>query len=272
MRAAGLDGTALFDQYHRWVNFESMLEKCLVGFLVPENQKLPPLSTATSGLEAPVAKQQKKTASSLGLPMGAPVALDLRNTLPSGGDQSGIDDPAMPARDWYQTATDVVITLNFRKQSIDVDHVSAKCSNSNLSVHVPLSSKTYRLGVDLSSAAKDEVAVKRNGNTISIILTKADPATQWSILGTVTEQFLALQAQSSRQLCKIKAVEQVTHDARILMLEAPTSWQIPIGHHIDICASIGSHPVARPYTPIAPIYGESDADNSWYDYFCVHQN
>ncbi|XP_066468583.1 cytochrome b5 reductase 4 isoform X2 [Tiliqua scincoides] len=31
MKAAGLDGTNLFDQVHRWVNYESMLKECLVG-------------------------------------------------------------------------------------------------------------------------------------------------------------------------------------------------------------------------------------------------
>uniref|UniRef100_A0A8C1TBY9 Cytochrome b5 reductase 4 n=1 Tax=Cyprinus carpio TaxID=7962 RepID=A0A8C1TBY9_CYPCA len=31
MRAAGIDSTELFDQVHRWVNYESMLKECLVG-------------------------------------------------------------------------------------------------------------------------------------------------------------------------------------------------------------------------------------------------
>uniref|UniRef100_A0A671V763 Cytochrome b5 reductase 4 n=1 Tax=Sparus aurata TaxID=8175 RepID=A0A671V763_SPAAU len=31
MKAAGIDGTELFDQVHRWVNYESMLKECLVG-------------------------------------------------------------------------------------------------------------------------------------------------------------------------------------------------------------------------------------------------
>uniref|UniRef100_A0A1I7WFV7 Cytochrome b5 heme-binding domain-containing protein n=1 Tax=Heterorhabditis bacteriophora TaxID=37862 RepID=A0A1I7WFV7_HETBA len=31
MRAAGRDGTALFNQYHAWVNYESMLKACFVG-------------------------------------------------------------------------------------------------------------------------------------------------------------------------------------------------------------------------------------------------
>uniref|UniRef100_A0A0E0HYF5 Cytochrome b5 heme-binding domain-containing protein n=1 Tax=Oryza nivara TaxID=4536 RepID=A0A0E0HYF5_ORYNI len=35
MKAAGKDSTALFNKYHAWVNFEFLLEKCLVGFLDP---------------------------------------------------------------------------------------------------------------------------------------------------------------------------------------------------------------------------------------------
>lgn len=31
MRAAGRDATSLFNQYHAWVNYESMLKSCLVG-------------------------------------------------------------------------------------------------------------------------------------------------------------------------------------------------------------------------------------------------
>jgi cytochrome b involved in lipid metabolism len=34
MKCAGRDGTALFQKYHAWVNYERMLEKCLIGFYV----------------------------------------------------------------------------------------------------------------------------------------------------------------------------------------------------------------------------------------------
>lgn len=37
MKAAGRDGTKLFMDVHPWVNWENMLETCLVGVLVPEN-------------------------------------------------------------------------------------------------------------------------------------------------------------------------------------------------------------------------------------------
>eukprot|EP00959_Pyramimonas_sp_CCMP1952_P304410 6370810-Pyramimonas_sp.AAC.1 len=34
MAAAGKDGTALFDKFHRWVNADFLMAKCLVGHLV----------------------------------------------------------------------------------------------------------------------------------------------------------------------------------------------------------------------------------------------
>ncbi|CCG80877.1 Putative uncharacterized protein [Taphrina deformans PYCC 5710] len=36
MRGAGRDATQIFMETHGWVNFESMMSKCLVGVLVPE--------------------------------------------------------------------------------------------------------------------------------------------------------------------------------------------------------------------------------------------
>jgi len=40
MRSAGKDGTKLFMTTHAWVNYDYMLEKCFVGFLVGEQRTL----------------------------------------------------------------------------------------------------------------------------------------------------------------------------------------------------------------------------------------
>ncbi|CAF3739067.1 unnamed protein product [Rotaria sordida] len=39
MKGAGIDATALFQDIHSWVNFASMLEKCLVGRLITKNNQ-----------------------------------------------------------------------------------------------------------------------------------------------------------------------------------------------------------------------------------------
>jgi cytochrome b involved in lipid metabolism len=38
MRAAGKDGTKLFLEVHPWVNWEGMLNSCLVGVMVSESE------------------------------------------------------------------------------------------------------------------------------------------------------------------------------------------------------------------------------------------
>ena len=44
MKGAGKDATDLFNEVHRWVNYESMLEACLVGKLVEEASEVPNVS------------------------------------------------------------------------------------------------------------------------------------------------------------------------------------------------------------------------------------
>jgi len=38
LRGAGIDGTKLFNATHPWVNIEGMLEECLIGILVSEEE------------------------------------------------------------------------------------------------------------------------------------------------------------------------------------------------------------------------------------------
>jgi len=39
MSAAGKDGTKLYDKFHKWVNADFLMEKCLVGYLVESDPK-----------------------------------------------------------------------------------------------------------------------------------------------------------------------------------------------------------------------------------------
>ncbi|CAJ0944515.1 unnamed protein product, partial [Mesorhabditis belari] len=48
MRASGRDGTALFNQYHAWVNYENMLKSCFVGHFKGDLTKLKPCDPPTT--------------------------------------------------------------------------------------------------------------------------------------------------------------------------------------------------------------------------------
>ena len=51
MRGAGIDATDLFNEVHRWVNFQNMLKEFLVGYLVPNPASLPSKKTLCSSLK-----------------------------------------------------------------------------------------------------------------------------------------------------------------------------------------------------------------------------
>ncbi|CAF4403318.1 unnamed protein product, partial [Adineta steineri] len=50
MRGAGIDATTLFQEIHSWVNFGSMLEKCLVGRLISKPNSNETASTKPKSL------------------------------------------------------------------------------------------------------------------------------------------------------------------------------------------------------------------------------
>ena len=53
MRGVGTDATDLFNQVHAWVNYESMLSKCLVGKLVVSPDGTSPKKAPTESAMAP---------------------------------------------------------------------------------------------------------------------------------------------------------------------------------------------------------------------------
>ncbi|KTG31317.1 hypothetical protein cypCar_00027612 [Cyprinus carpio] len=130
MRAAGIDSTELFDQVHRWVNYESMLKECLVGRMAVKP------SPALQGLSVPPPSRQE--------PLSAPLpAKDHR-----------------PRYDWFQTDGTVNIIV-YTKRKIP----SAGCSvvdlqGDTLRVEMLLGGMSYLLYWRLSSEVQGRVDVQ----------------------------------------------------------------------------------------------------------------
>ena len=55
VKGAGKDATDMFNEIHKWVNYQGLLEACLVGKLVDDKESLPspPAKTAPSLLPPP---------------------------------------------------------------------------------------------------------------------------------------------------------------------------------------------------------------------------
>ncbi|XP_033116917.1 cytochrome b5 reductase 4-like, partial [Anneissia japonica] len=109
IKGAGIDGTALFNDIHQWVNFESMLAKCYIGrlkttFSVPT--KVPPKSK----LKASVATQNssKLTPPNTGV--------NLKNI-------EKYEGKPRARYDWYQNSSSVIITVYAKCQMMTTNSV-----------------------------------------------------------------------------------------------------------------------------------------------------
>ena len=109
VRGAGIDATNLFNEVHKWVNYESMLQACLIGKLVSDPITLPrPISMknkaeATKDTSGPFNKS----------PVIPPIPINKNK-----------ESAFKIAHDWYQTNTTVVISLYTKRiNTISEDNI-----------------------------------------------------------------------------------------------------------------------------------------------------
>ncbi|KAF2354618.1 Cytochrome b5-like heme/steroid binding domain [Trinorchestia longiramus] len=115
-RGIGRDATELFNEVHKWVNFESMLCKCLVGHLVeqspiscshvlrkPQKAFLPLLNSFAKLLKSEGGSNKSKKDGITKLP-----------PIPSPSAAACTPEVQLPSYDWYQSSTAVTLTVYSR--------------------------------------------------------------------------------------------------------------------------------------------------------------
>ena len=102
LRGAGIDATNLFNEVHRWVNYESMLKACLVGKLIAEPLKLIRTIKSSDKEEHHTEEPLNPFKKSPVVPPIAPVKKTQRTII---------------SHDWYQTGDTIVITIYTKKKT-----------------------------------------------------------------------------------------------------------------------------------------------------------
>ncbi|XP_036270367.1 cytochrome b5 reductase 4 isoform X7 [Pipistrellus kuhlii] len=142
MKAAGSDGTDLFDQVHRWVNYESMLKECLVGRMavkpaVPKDYH-----------------EEKKVLNGM-LP---------KSQVP---DALAKEGPVSPSYDWFQTDSLVTIVIYTKQKDVNLDSVIVDhqydsfraetiIKDYSYLIHIVLSRSIYAIANELSHAIQED--------------------------------------------------------------------------------------------------------------------
>lgn len=233
MRAAGSDGTDLFDQVHRWVNYESMLKECLVGRMavkpaVPKDYH-----------------EEKKVLN------GMPPKSQVTDTLAKEG-------PISPSYDWFQTDSLVTIVIYTKQKDISLDSVIVDHQDNSFRAETIIKDYSYLIHMELSHEIQEDFSVRvvESVGKIEIVLKKKEN-TSWECLGHPLENHNSLIPKKDTGLyfrkCQLISKEDVTHDTKLfcLMLPPSTHLQVQIGQHVYLKLNITGTEIVKPYTPVS---------------------
>ncbi|XP_008119917.1 cytochrome b5 reductase 4 isoform X1 [Anolis carolinensis] len=237
MKAAGSDGTDLFDQVHRWVNYESMLKECLVGRM------------ALKAFAAPLKEICPR------VPEGNEL---LNGTFPKNENLDYSSKDIVPSYDWFQKDDSITVVIYTKQKNMNPELVIADLHSGKLRGEIIVKDYSYLLHVELSFEVHEEVIVQVSEKVgkVEFVLTKREPLS-WKTLGQPLESHNSFVKCTDRGLCyrkcKLLSKENVTHDTRLfcLMLPPGTHLQVPVGHHVYLKQTITDAEIVKPYTPVA---------------------
>lgn len=245
MKAAGSDGTDLFDQVHRWVNYESMLKECLVGRMAVKP--------------------------------AVPKGMLPKSQVP---DSLAKEGPISPSYDWFQTDSLVTIVIYTKQKDVNLDSVIVDHQYDSFRAETIIKDYSYLIHIELSHSIQEDFSVRvvANVGKIEIVLKKKEN-TSWECLGHPLENHNSLIPKKDTGLyyrkCQLISKEDVTHDTKLfcLMLPPSTHLQVPIGQHVYLKLTITGTEIVKPYTPVSDSllseFKEPVIPNNKYIYFLI---
>ncbi|XP_032131251.1 cytochrome b5 reductase 4 isoform X2 [Sapajus apella] len=309
MRAAGSDGTELFDQVHRWVNYESMLKECLVGRMAVKPAVLKDyreeekkvlnvkggikygIQHSTSDVFSPVTSCNLdpgpyKIGTHLHIYIFSCLFLwaylSLCGMLPKSQvtDTLAKEGPNYPSYDWFQTDSLVTIAIYTKQKDINLDSIIVDRQDDSFRAETIIKDCLYLIHIGLSREVQEDFSVRviESVGKIEIVLKKKEN-TSWNFLGHPLENHHSLIPRKDTGLyyrkCQLISKEDVTHDTRLfcLMLPPSTHLQVPIGQHVYLKLSITGTEIVKPYTPVSGSlfseFKEPVLPNNKYIYFLI---
>ncbi|CAJ0585202.1 unnamed protein product, partial [Mesorhabditis spiculigera] len=208
MRAAGRDGTALFNQYHAWVRYETILESCYVGAFKGNLSHLKPCDPPTT-----------------------------ENRESAGGDQD-LRDATM-----VMTMFDRLIVANKEWKGITSECLTISTTKNSLRILVrPFNKEPVQIewvGVPRPIA---EASFKLEMNDEQIILI-FDVTISIKILESAGIYKLERNPARRYHATTVTAIKRLNHDTLLIDLELPRGlyMPIPVGHHNSLAIKKGGN-------------------------------
>ncbi|XP_023330321.1 cytochrome b5 reductase 4 isoform X2 [Eurytemora carolleeae] len=246
VKGAGIDATDLFNEVHRWVNYDSMLSSCLVGKLVegPAPHLAPPVP--------PILLDEDQTDNPSPISVIPPIAVR-----------------PVPTYDFFQTDNKLTINIYTRRKGLTKENFIVDNFLHSVRIVCLFPDKTgFMFHHELSDRVLGSIAVRvGSGGKLELDLVKQTPS-RWQNLGKPLELdswFGNIQDMKlTYRKYTVTRVENCTHDTKHVVLEPvySTHLVVPPGKHIHIRGEREELELVRSYTPVIPLNSGTDSEDS----------
>lgn len=230
MKAAGIDGTELFDQVHRWVNYESMLKECLVGRMATKP------ATALKAVLAPPSPTSLAPPAALAPPP---------------------EKDSRPRYDWFQTDVSIGLVVYARRKIPGSGCTVVDLEAGALRLELQLGKMSYMIHLRLSDEVEGNVTVHtaHSVGKVQVSIRKQTKG-KWTSLGQPLDSHNTFLRQKDRAVfyrdCVLMSRTEVNYNTHLFRLKLPrgTVMNVPVGKHVYLKALVQDTEVVRPYTPV----------------------
>ncbi|XP_076379873.1 cytochrome b5 reductase 4 isoform X4 [Megalopta genalis] len=259
MRGVGKDATKLFENVHAWVNYQSILQKCVVGRL------------SRGSISGPSSSPPENT--SPGTTDCASAALDLIKSCTTGSNsQESVSEnsPANAKMDWRQTLDAITLFYQTVKDYPSVYYQVRRISDSKLVFKLFFEKDVVTHELELAAPIEWPPVCKRNFETTEVDFTFTKKTKElWKTQGSHTiwrERNTSNRSYKEYEVVSNTPLSKLVH---LLVLRAKDSLElVPIGKHIQARMNVMGVEITRSYTPVPPCLHPDDMAPS-YESDCV---
>ncbi|XP_077268339.1 cytochrome b5 reductase 4 isoform X2 [Temnothorax americanus] len=260
MRGVGKDATKLFDNVHAWVNYQSILQKCVVGRL----------SRGTSSTSSTSSITEKSVTDANNC---LPVTL-VRSKHPTA--QKTVDENSAVSPnvniDWRQTSNSITLFYQGIRDYPGIYYQLQRFSDTKIIFRLTFEKYIIVHELELIADVEWPPMYKRDFDTMQVDFTFTKRLKDiWKSQGNHTlsresitnkRTYKEYEVLSNTPLCKL---------VNLLVLRAKDFLElIPVGRHIEVKMNVMGMEVSRKYTPVPPcLHPEDMAPNYKPDCICL---
>ena len=249
MRGVGKDATKLFENVHAWVNYQSILQKCVVGRLSRGSVSGP----ASSPTENAASNTTDCSSATLDLIKSCTT----RTTSQDSGSDSSLFDIKM---DWRQTSNSITLFYQTVCDYPGVSYQVKMINESKLVFRLVFEKDVVTHELQLSAGVEWPPVCKRDLDTMEVDFTFTKKTKEiWKSQGSHT---IWREPNTSSRTYKQYAVVANTPLSKLvhlLLLRAKDSLElVPIGRHVEAKMDVMGMEISRSYTPVPPYLHPDD--------------